>query len=457
MRNTAPKHMLPTISSGAERQSFEVHLGRRAAAVRTVAINRQQVLKLARKYVTLTGGARTVHTDFATCWDHAIQTLNPSSGPGYPLSKDYGTVADVLKDQAMFMKIKIYVRAWFKACLSGLDVTHDFEKVRVFIKREHHKPEKCAEGRWRLISNLPLVRTIMGAIVCGPLDTTEHQLVHQLPIKVGLSDQDGEFIDAMLSVTTDDPDFVVLGSDASCHDWTLPGVTFAFNQLVRIMHAPQMKDLIKSYYKGLTTATFCDSQFNDLPKPSQPIQLSGHKGTLSDNSRCRWLYHQLAAESLGCAGDTKIIALGDDSLERVPRDKVQGFCDYYTSLGFKMKNEISEDGYGIDFCSRVLEKTPNGLVCRFTSVRRQCTRLLEVSLPAKASDALYSAAYNWCHDDEAFEYLALLYLVYFRKKLERDFFRWRTCGRHWTGPRVAGAFSVPRKRRRLVAPPPATC
>ncbi|APG75875.1 hypothetical protein 2 [Sanxia water strider virus 10] len=224
--------------------------------------------------------------------------------------------------------------------LSGKEVADD---IHVFVKQEPHKRAKLDEGRYRLISAVSAVDTMVDRILFGPLQAKVLETVGQTPTMIGWTPLQGGYrhFRRMLAKR-------VMCADKSSWDWTVPGWLVDFWEdfvLSLCVDAPEWwQRLVRMRFRMLfSEAVF---QFADGTRVKQPVKgvmKSGCLLTILLNSISQVIIHVIVQ-----------LLLGNDPMEGLPYnigdDTTQAFLEYFREyfaeiekLGIRVKEVKIQD------------------------------------------------------------------------------------------------------------------
>lgn len=274
----------------------------------------------------------------------AIDALEPTSSPGYPLCLNYSTIADYFGtcDKLVWSRDK-KMMTWemFNRFLSDPD--HYF---RVFIKQEPHKPEKVQEGRWRLIFAASLMLNLLGKMLFGPQTERELASVGFIPSAYGFEMAHGGW--ARLKEIMDQKGLVT-SLDKSSWDLFSPGWVYGLKRRLRstLCLNPDQKweELADLYYSlAYRKSKFVFSSGNVYSQEVDGMMKSGLPTTIDDNSTAQWFLHVLASIRCGIPV-TELLSVGDDTIQ--PPITHPGYVEELEKAGCKVKSveEASEQEF----------------------------------------------------------------------------------------------------------------
>lgn len=272
--------------------------------------------------------------------------IDPKSSPGYPYiwqgvtSNQQVIDSDSLTDQVCteFVYLMDFLRR-------GEQLPPP--TVRLFVKPEPHKIEKIQEGRLRLIWAMPLAYQLIHRFFFGPSLAAELANFEDIPTKVGMAWVRGGAHRVYKSL--DDGSDEIADVDKRSWDLSVPAWLIQMDCEVRwrlcLNPNPIWEHCLRACYQSLLVSRviFSDGTIlvQDVSLPG--IVRSGSMITISGNSRM-----QVILKVLFCVEEHKIydpvrhklIAIGDDTLERMRGVPVAQYQDWLKRYGFKCK-EIS--------------------------------------------------------------------------------------------------------------------
>lgn len=229
----------------------------------------------------------------------------------------------------------------FSALLRG---ELEADPIKVFVKQEPHKHEKIREGRFRLISAVSLVDTMMDRIISGFLAKQMLKTVGQTPCMVGWTPLYGGH--RLLAAMFDDK---VLCLDKTMWDWTVPPwlieawMNFMLN--IPIMPPDWWCGVVRKRFELLFR--FARFRFLDGTECEQPcwgVMKSGCFWTIMLNSLGQSLCHYVVSRRLGWTLDSEFEpkSMGDDTVQRAVVD-LPRYEEELRKLGVKPKRGVEQD------------------------------------------------------------------------------------------------------------------
>lgn len=212
------------------------------------------------------------------------------------------------------------------------------DNIKVFIKPEAHKIEKIVDGRFRLISAVSLVDTMVDRILYRRLANSALQAVGRTPIMLGWAPIRGGYkvmFDKFRGMKT-------RGLDKTAWDWTVSGwLLEAIKEVLKellLLRSPAFDSLMESRWGHLfKTAHFEFSDGTVVAQPGYGVMKSGCYLTIMINSLGQLIYHALALQELRLPLDhVKFVVIGDDlTLEDFP--EFPAYEEIVRKYGAKLK------------------------------------------------------------------------------------------------------------------------
>lgn len=272
----------------------------------------------------------------------AISELQPSSSVGCcPLVLYGSTVGTALGwdgecfDAQRLKHLRLLVRERWVSLLLGEQVS---DPIKIFVKQEPHKLSKLIEEKYRLISGVSLIDTMVDRMLLGPFFRKCVSLAGTLPIWVGWTPVRSG-IHCFMAKTRGKR----LCVDKSAWDWSVPMWLIDLLETLIIRLHPDSPDwwvvlLSRRFAQLYRHAVF---EFQDRVQIKQPfpgIQKSGSYGTILLNSLGQVLVHNLV-QLWKDLEQTIIKAIGDDTdQESNSQDEI--YIQAWETLGFKVKWEV---------------------------------------------------------------------------------------------------------------------
>lgn len=246
----------------------------------------------------------------------AVKQIDMNSIPGEELKQFGSTNQQVFKwdgvacDEDRLLMVYQYVLAR----LNHLEDEPAAGPIKVFIKQEEHKKSKVDEGRWRLISSVSLVDTLVDRMLFpGLYDRTVSGAYSGSPIAVGWS-----FLRGGYSYVTDQ---IVkpLAVDMSSWDWTVQEwMVRAWHDIfsrLNVCPSERWRRIWLHRVKALFKSTFHLPSGTILKQKHYGIVKSGSWFTLVGNSILQLLVDEvISARFPGTCSGFRFM-MGDDTLK----------------------------------------------------------------------------------------------------------------------------------------------
>nr|UGO57330.1 MAG: hypothetical protein 1 [Riboviria sp.] len=276
------------------------------------------------------------------------------SSPGLCQFRNYGTTnADVFRytpetgiDPVRSLEVKTVVKYRLEQLIATKVLSDD---IKVFVKPEPHKTSKLEEGRYRLISAVSLIDTLVDRVLFGWLQRKALLTVGKTPCFCGWSPIRGGWRylrDRFLN-------YKVYCLDKSSWDWTVQEylIKLWYNFIIHLAmdHRPWWRQAVKSRF----TALFRDAvfQFSDGTRVAQGapgIMKSGCFLTLLLNSVGQSFVHYLVMLRLGESPLLyQPITMGDDTVQKF-FEFMEAYLKELTKLGVKVK--YTKERRWVEFC-----------------------------------------------------------------------------------------------------------
>lgn len=231
------------------------------------------------------------------------------------------------------------------------------DPLKVFVKQEPHKKSKLAEGRYRLITAVSLVDTMVDRILFGPMWRKAMQRVLETPCAVGWSPVGGgwRWLNSIYPNGT-------LSVDKSAWDWSVRGwMVHIWYNFVLILHPsyPEwwFKRVTWRFLSLFRTAVYQFSDGVQIQQPGMGIMKSGCYLTLCLNSVAQTALHFLVADRLGMDPDHNVpYCFGDDTV-MAPFENQQEYLDELDKFCFVKQAEMADF---VQFVGFII--TPKGFV-----------------------------------------------------------------------------------------------
>lgn len=344
---------------------------------------------------------------FETLFDQ----LEMTSSPGFPYVWNGMATNEAIRANPAFYE---QVRYGFIQLMSKLRNGERLPKptVRLFVKTEPHKIEKIRDGRFRLIWAMPIEYQLIHRLFFGPSLAAELAHYHEIPSKGGMSNVRGGFHRLYKDLYDGSDNFADI--DKSGWDMHAAWWTILMERDVRwslcLNPNPIFKHCFDACYESLLISNIIFSDGTLLEQVEPGIVRSGSMITLSGNSRMQVLLKILyLQEKHGgfVLGRDKIAAIGDDTLERMPKDFCGDFQKWLEQHGYKCKEIAHGPLAEREFCSHKFKFVRGAYVPIPTNWRKHAMSLCfkEKSKTEFFADQLFSLMLEYCFEDARFEQL----------------------------------------------------
>lgn len=347
--------------------------------------------------------------DLRKLFDVLCKQVDPKSSPGYPwvwrgLTTNLQVFSDPMQRECLWQAFSRMMRLLFDGKPLPLPT------VRLFVKPEPHKIDKIREGRFRLIWALPLEYQLVHRHFFGPSLAAEIANYRTIPSKVGMSWTRGGAHAVYRSLHDAECDEIAdvdkKGWDISVPEWLILmdmesrwRLCLNKNKLWRYAFEQCYATLLKS------RVIFSDGTI--LNQIEGGIVRSGSMITLSANSR-----EQVILKVMFCidtVGDFieakhRVIAIGDDTLERLYGISNESYSGWLKAHGFTCK-EISRGPLASrTFCSHTFKKHGATFVPVALNWEKHCYAMCykEAKALVNFPEQLFSLQFEYCFDDVKF-------------------------------------------------------
>lgn len=358
--------------------------------------------------------------------DEAIESkirdvnMDGTPGPGFT---QYGTTNREVIERLGINKMVSLVREALKAYARGDRTLQD---VRVFVKQEPTKKSKLNIDRQRLIWSFPLVDQIVCALVFDPSLEREIAKYDEIPTKVGMSTVGGDWdhVYRTFAAKADSRrkerlgDHKYLEADKSAWDWSVPAWAIELERdcrwdlCINPLSCPEFKEVFFTAYWRLLNCRVIFSDGESMKQLVPSTMKSGHKLTISSNSRMQYLIKNYC--TVGWVNES-LMAMGDDTIEDFTGDEKQYFAEW-RKLGFVIADEdinVAATPPELTFCSqdstiycgRAISVLRNRLKTAFAL--RHC----QYKLPGQFEQFVEQLRWNYCADPQMDAALSALIAV----------------------------------------------
>lgn len=231
--------------------------------------------------------------------------------------------------------VKEIVKARFDLLIAG---EKSYDDLKVFVKQEAHSDSKISEGRFRLISAVSLIDTLIDRILFGWLGRKVLQTVGSTPCLVGWSPVRGgwiQLVDKFRGKAT-----VCL--DRAAWDWTVQGylvdIWIDILKELAMGHSPWWLSLVKLRFKFLfDEAVFRFEDGTRVVQQAKGIMKSGCYLTIILNSLSQSVLHYLTNIRCGWpVAENEPFTIGDDTVQYEVRD-LEKYVEVMENLGPVLK------------------------------------------------------------------------------------------------------------------------
>lgn len=214
------------------------------------------------------------------------------------------------------------------------------DDIKLFIKQEPHKASKLTEERYRLISAVSVVDSMVDRMLFTDLQELAVERACLTPCAVGWSPIKGGYrlIRARFPGR-------VLCADKSLWDWTVSDwmVDALCELILRLCVNPtaRWEQLVRARFDCLfRKAVFRAPDGSRFAQRDAGLMKSGCYLTILANSALQVLVHIMASRRSGQEpGD--LLAMGDDTIQEVPED-LDSYLESLRSLGVLVKPQVKE-------------------------------------------------------------------------------------------------------------------
>lgn len=286
-----------------------------------------------------------------------LPEIKRDAGPGIPYSKKYRTNGDLLDYATPYLinttldRIELMMNtslADIKAMTPEELVKGNYmDPVRLFIKNEPHKREKCIQKRFRLIMSVSIVDKLIEMVLGKHYNKAQIASWREIPSKPGMGFSD-EAIASLIGAVKDHGVEKLAAADISGWDWSVPSWLLELEARFRT----ELNSCKTEYYQGMlykkahieANSVYSLSDGVLMKLNFSGVQNSGKYNTSSSNS-----FMRLAAAVL--IGADWGFAMGDDCIESY----VPNAIERYSRFGFqaKMYEPIGNLENGFEFCSHI--------------------------------------------------------------------------------------------------------
>lgn len=285
--------------------------------------------------------------------------VNPDAGPGIPFNTEFNTNAQLLKDPklcsrvigAAFRRLKVLCGADAKG-KTAMQLVRDgmVDPVRIFVKNEPHKRKKADLKRWRIISSISIVDSLVERYLSNDLNKFEIANWGSIPSKPGITLTSRSDLNSIVrSVRSMKNAFAgdVSGWDWSVQGWELEACAKSRANRQKLSSDSKWRKAIMNRAACVSLSVFVLSDGRAFEQTIPGIQLSGCFDTSAGNSFMRSLVSQ-------ACGSVSNVCMGDDCVEDAEQGISLGdFEQRYLAIGHRIRDVkiVSDDKGVFEFCS----------------------------------------------------------------------------------------------------------
>lgn len=250
-------------------------------------------------------------------------SVNRASSPGVPYCSMASTNGKLIDDFGDFVAETVVerLRLIVRTPLSEVESMSAEELIqggfcdpmKVFVKNEPHKISKIHQGRYRLISGVSCVDSLIERLLYRMQNSREIREWETVPSKpgMGLNDESMEVIHGIVSKQMEKGP--LFETDISAWDWSVQGWMLTMEAEIRIEIAKVSHDSVYAQCllkraRIVSMKVFALSNGKMISQTVPAIQASGSYNTSGGNSRMRVAVAVLLLVEW-------IIAMGDDAIE----------------------------------------------------------------------------------------------------------------------------------------------
>lgn len=231
----------------------------------------------------------------------------------------------------------------------------DADDIRVFVKPEPHTEEKVRQGRFRLISAVSMVDTMIDRMLFGELTRNVLESAGKTPVMIGWVPILGGYrlLRGLLPGR-------VLCVDKSSWDWTVPyWMTRRWLDIILGLsngHPPFWETVVRKRFECLFKDAWFRFDDNTRVRQEVPgIMKSGCYLTIVLNSIGQLLVHYMVSAKLGIEpAKYEPFCMGDDTVQAVMPDP-ESYLEEIGKLGFRVKEAKEQDW--IEFAGFYIDRT----------------------------------------------------------------------------------------------------
>ncbi|APG75690.1 hypothetical protein 2 [Beihai razor shell virus 3] len=281
------------------------------------------------------------------------RVLNPLSTPGVEwrlFGADNQTVFgyDAFFGEYNGVHVEDLRCAVIEKILRLIDGPH-LDRIHTFLKDEPHKPEKVAEGRWRIISGVSATDQIACHLLMGEVLSSFSATPLTSGTAIGWNVMMHGGLSSIFSLLPFGETGKLVSADRKSWDWTvqkLAVVLFTAFALLLLDYKTQWeRKAIVNHICSIFAIRRFDCQGRVVRFDNFGVLLSGWKFTALFNSVVQHLYHMLACSMLSLNGRLPL-SMGDDTVQE---EMPQSYWDHLATFGVILKpTETFDEGF--EFC-----------------------------------------------------------------------------------------------------------
>ncbi|APG75756.1 hypothetical protein 2 [Wenzhou sobemo-like virus 2] len=276
----------------------------------------------------------------------ALQDIDPNSSPGCCEMKVYGTTnreclgiqggpegryMDPVRVEALYRMVIGRIQNLFEG-------NYVSDNLLTFVKDEPTKLSKIETKRWRLISGVSLVDTMVDRILLQFLFEQYMDRLGTTPVAIGWNPYTSAYLFSIVMTPSEPkkvhPQYVAM--DKSCWDWTVQ--TWLLDAIMQVFIGAVVEPpdwwvyLLKTRFYCLFEAPTFEFQDGFTIKQKEPgIMKSGCYMTLMANSIAQVLLDSLCAQAAKIDVHYPFWCCGDDTIQMLPSDFRQ-LVDYINAM-----------------------------------------------------------------------------------------------------------------------------
>lgn len=344
------------------------------------------------------------------------QDLKADSSPGYPYLRMAKTNSDLLalvgKDTVAEFAMLRFATIMATPLSDIREMTAEemveanlCDPVRFFVKNELHSRAKVEQGRFRLISSVSVIDSIIERVLNRDLNNLEIDNWQAIPSKPGMGNHDEGLSNLSLEFTSYT---TPTGSDVSGFDWSTDAWCHDDDAVRRawLCHADPDPWLKRSALLTKSLIVLSDGSMFAQTEPG--VQKSGAYTTSSTNSSIRTIVCHHAHRAVGAIPLTRVrnAAMGDDCVEdthHYDADQMEKLSMAYADMGFPLK---AVERFSFEFCAYWYQ---NGIYSHPTRTQKMLMNFLwRWAQPGQFNEKLSDLNNELRHDPDREEIISSL-------------------------------------------------